>query len=233
MPTEALRGVRVLLVDDHDVMRAGLAMLLSEILGVVAAEAADSEQALALLARQDFDLILLDVRLGAASGVDLLRRLRADGVAVPVLMLSTYDGPEDVEPALDAGATGYVLKEATPDQLAEAMTTAINGRGVYLSPPVAARLLARRHAADTSVANTLSDRERQILALLTRGATNVEIADVLVISTKTVKTHLSGLFRKLEVTNRTQAAAVALREGLVTERGAAGPDGTPRRDTSH
>ncbi len=224
MINEALDGTRVLLVDDHDVMRAGLALLLTEVLGIEASEAHDAESARTMIADRTFDLVLLDVRLGATSGVDLLRSLRAEGNQVPVLMLSTYDGPEDVEPSLDAGAAGYVLKEATPEQLAEAMTTAIEDRGVYLSPPVAARLLSRRQAADHSVARTLSDRERQILALLTRGATNVEIADTLLISTKTVKTHLSGLFRKLDVTNRTQAAGVALREGIVTDRDAPAPD---------
>ena len=225
MITDALTGTRVLLVDDHDVIRAGLALLLTEVLGIEASEAHDAESARTMMADHTFDLVLLDVRLGSTSGIDLLRSLRDEGNAIPVLMLSTYDGPEDVEPSLDAGAAGYVLKEATPEQLAEAMTTAINGRGVYLSPPVAARLLSRRQAADHSVARTLSDRERQILALLTHGATNVEIADELLISTKTVKTHLSGLFRKLDVSNRTQAAAVALREGMVTDRDTPSPEG--------
>jgi len=224
MTTDALEGSRVLLVDDHGVMRAGLAMLLAEVLGIETCEASGAEAARSMLDEHDVDLILLDVRLGSSSGIDLLRALRADGIDTPVVMLSTYDGPEDVEPALDAGAAGYVLKDATPDQLADAMSTALNGTGVYLSPPVAARLLSRRQAVDRSITKDLSDREREILVQLTRGATNVEIADTLMISTKTVKTHLSGLFRKLAVSNRTQAAALAIREGLGTERGSAPPD---------
>ena len=218
MTTDALRGARVLLVDDHGVMRSGLAMLLGEVLGIQTCEASGADAARSMLDETEVDLILLDVRLGSSSGIDLLRALRTDGVGTPVVMLSTYDGPEDVEPALEAGAVGYVLKDATPDQLADAMTTAIDGTGVYLSPPVAARLLSRRQAADRSITKDLSDREREILVQLTRGATNLEIADSLLISTKTVKTHLSGLFRKLAVSNRTQAAALAIREGLATDR---------------
>lgn len=213
--TAGLKGARILLVDDHDVMRAGLAMLLGEVLGITTIEAHDGPSALAELERTEVDLVLLDVRLADASGIDLLRDLRRQHPGIPVLMLSTYDGPTDVEPALDAGAAGYVLKEATPDQLAEAMTTAISGDGVYLSPRVAARVLERRRSDESGIAASLSDRETQILELLTRGATNLEIADELSISTKTVKTHLSGLFRKLGVTNRTQAAGLALREGLI------------------
>lgn len=211
---EALRDRRVLVVDDHDVMRAGLAMLLDEVIEVSPVEAHDSASALEVMEKGEVELVLLDVRLGGESGIDLLGRMRAGWPEVPVLMLSSFDGPGDVEPALEGGAAGYVLKEATPEQLADAMLTAIEGRGLWLSPPVAARMLERSQHAASSVFAELSERERSILRLLTRGATNDEIAESLVISTKTVKTHLSALFRKLDVTNRTQAAALALREGL-------------------
>lgn len=210
-----LGDTTLLLVDDHDVMRAGLAMLLHEVVGVTTREARDEASALTRMEEGGIDLVLLDVRLGATSGIDLLARMRRRWPAVPVLMLSTYDGPEDVEPALEGGAAGYVLKEATPAQLAEAMRTALGNRGVYLSPPVAARLLQRRGADPADPTVDLSERELEMLALLTRGATNDEIADTLVVSAKTVKTHLSSMFRKLGVANRTQAASVALREGLV------------------
>jgi DNA-binding NarL/FixJ family response regulator len=210
-----LAGRTVLLVDDHDVMRAGLAMLLLEIVGMHTVEARGPVEATAAMQAGSIDLVLMDVRLGPTSGIDLLRDFRTQWPSIPVLMLSTFDGPEDVEPAIDAGAAGYVLKDATPPQLQDAMTSALTGDGLWLSPSVAARVYQRQSRTTKGPGSDLTDREREILGLLTKGATNDEIAAELVISAKTVKTHLSTLFRKLGVSNRTQAVSAALRERII------------------
>lgn len=201
----------VLLVDDHEVVRAGLRLLLERVLGYDVIEAGSAEDAVALATSARPDVVLLDARMPDKDGLWALERLQELDAELPVLMLSTYDSPEYVDGALDGGAAGYLLKHASSAQLGEAIRTALDTGGVYLDPTVAQRALARRRAPTRQ----LSDRENEVLALVAHGATNEEIAERLVLSEKTVKTHLSSIFRKLQVTNRTAAASKAVRDGLV------------------
>jgi DNA-binding NarL/FixJ family response regulator len=204
----------ILLVDDHDVVRQGLRLLIESRLGFRVVEAGAATEALAAVEQEPVDLVLLDARMPERDGIWALRRLRDAHPELPVLVLSTYDTEDYVDAALEAGASGYVLKEASTAQLGEAITTALSGKGVYLYPAVAQRVLARRRAGQPT-GDGLSERELEVLRLLSEGATNEEIAGALFLSEKTVKSHLSSIFRKLDVSNRTQAAAKAIRDRLV------------------
>jgi DNA-binding NarL/FixJ family response regulator len=213
-------GRIILLVDDHDVVRQGLRLLIETRLEYRVVEAASADEALAVVEGEPVDLVLLDARMPEHDGIWALRRLREAHPELPVLVLSTYDTEDYVESALEAGASGYVLKEATTAQLGEAIETALSNKGVYLYPAVAQRVLARSRRGGPGSEESLSERELEVLRLLSEGATNEEIAGSLFLSEKTVKSHLSSIFRKLEVTNRTQAAARAIRDRMVPLSGA-------------
>jgi DNA-binding NarL/FixJ family response regulator len=204
-----------LLVDDHSVVREGIRLLLETLLGLEVIQAGSGPEAVTLATAKHVDVVLLDARMPDHDGVWTLKELKKIKPDLPVLMLSTYDTEEYVDNALAAGAAGYLLKEANSQQLSEAIETALSGRGVYLHPAVAQRVLARRQQQSERVANPLSRRELEVLQLLAAGATNDDIAKALFLSEKTVKSHLSSIFRKLAVTNRTQAAAKAIRENMV------------------
>lgn len=208
---------RLLLVDDHAVVRLGLRFVLEQTCGYDVVECGDARQAVGLALSGQFALVILDVRLGELDGLWVLGQIRVTLPELPVLMISTYASPEYVQGAIDGGANGYLVKEATPRQLEEAVSTALAGRGLYLHP-VAAEAIRSRPA--TPVVSGLSDRELEVIKLVARGATNSEIGAALFCSEKTVKSRLTSILRKLGLTNRTQAAAWALREGLVTQDGA-------------
>lgn len=212
--SEGAAKKKVLLVDDHSVVREGLRLLLETLLGLEVEEATGGDQAVSLAATQPFDVVLLDARMPGHDGIWTLQQLKAAHPQLPVLMLSTYDTEEYVDQALASGAAGYLLKDSSSQQLGEAIETALSHRGVYLHPAVAQRVLARGRGGDTD-AHHLSERELEVLQLLASGSTNDDIATALFISEKTVKSHLSSIFRKLRVTNRTQAASKAIREKLV------------------
>lgn len=200
--------LRVLVVDDHPVVRFGLAGLLARDFEVVA-EAATGEDAVRLAATRGVDVVLMDLRLGAGiDGVEATRRLRALPDPPQVVVLTTYDSDADVVRAVEAGATGYLLKDCPPDELAAAVRQASAGRTV-LSPDIARRLL--RPATTPAV----TKREVQILDHLARGLSNREIAKALFISEATVKTHLVRIFDKLGVDTRTAAVRTAVELKLI------------------
>lgn len=210
-PTQ--RPLRVLFCDDHGMVRLGLRYVLEEAIHSEVVECGDAQQAVGLASNGTFDLVLLDVRLGEPDGIWALAEIRATQPDLPVLMISTFADPAVVQSALDLGANGFVLKEATRAQLVEAVEIARSGRGLYLHP-AAAEALRHRQTDPAGPLEQLTGRELDVLRFVAAGRTNHEIGESLFLSEKTVKARLTSILRKLGVTNRTQAAAVAMREGL-------------------
>jgi len=204
--------IRLLLVDDHPVVRAGLSGLLSsqpdfEVVG----EASNGLEALGLLEQVGADVVLMDLRMPQMDGVTAIRQVRARFPKVQVLVLTTYDTDSEIVWAVEAGATGYLLKDVPREELFRAVRLCAKGEAV-LSPPVAARLLGRMRGPGEE---TLSVRELEVLALVAKGFSNKEIARKLKISEATVKTHLLHTFEKLGVDDRTAAVTVALERGIL------------------
>ncbi|GAA2055685.1 response regulator transcription factor [Catenulispora yoronensis] len=204
--------IRVLLVDDHPVVRRGLRALLADLPEIeLVGEAADGAEALDLLERERPDIVLMDLQMGSGMhGVEATRRIAARADAPAVLILTTYSTDADILAAVEAGAAGYLLKDAPPEELATAVRAAARGETV-LAPPVAARLLGRVRAERP----TLSQREAEILELVAEGLANRQISRRLFISEATVKTHLVHIFGKLGVDSRTAAVAAAVQAGLI------------------
>lgn len=215
---DSSRPVRLLLCDDHAVVRAGLRALLASTDGIeVVGEAGSGEEALAVAARVRPDVVLMDLQLGdGMDGVTATRRLSSGGggdVDVPrprVLVLTMFDTDADITRAIEAGATGYLLKAERPEELFAAIRDAASGR-TALSSPVADRVLERMRNPRPA----LSERERDILRQLARGSGNREIARALFISEATVKTHLGRIYGKLDVETRAGAVAVAKERRLL------------------
>ncbi|MEU2071363.1 MULTISPECIES: response regulator transcription factor [Streptomyces] len=203
--------VRILLCDDHVVVRAGLLALLGSEPDIeVVGEAGSGEEAVVLAARLTPDVVLMDLQLGEGiDGVEATRRIAADGT-VHVLVLTTYDTDADITRAIEAGATGYLLKAERPEELFAAIRSAAQGR-TTLSAPVASRVMARMRSPRPS----LTDRERDILAQLSQGLGNRDIARALFISEATVKTHLGRIYDKLGVDTRAGAVSVAKEQRLL------------------
>lgn len=206
--------LKVLLVDDHDIVRRGLRLLLQDEFGYEVIDSGSGQDAVQWARDPSVELVLLDVRLPERDGLWVLKEIRSARAELPVLMLSTFADEELVESCIDGGAQGYVLKDANTSQLREAIETALSGAGLYLHPTVAHRVLTWRRNGQRYT-DLLSDRELSVLSFIADGAKNEQIASALFVSEKTVKSHLSSIFRKLDVTNRTQAAAKAIREGIV------------------
>ncbi|QEV18791.1 response regulator [Streptomyces alboniger] len=208
------RPVRLLVCDDHVVVRAGLLALLGSAPDIeVVGEAGTGEEAVALAAKLTPDVVLMDLQLGEGiDGVEATRRIASPAPDAPphVLVLTTYDTDADITRAIEAGATGYLLKAERPEELFSAIQAAAQGR-TALSPPVASRVMARMRAPRP----TLTDRERDILGQLSRGLGNREIARALFISEATVKTHLGRIYDKLGVDTRAGAVAVAKEQRLL------------------
>ncbi|GAA1218767.1 response regulator transcription factor [Kitasatospora nipponensis] len=210
--------IRVLLVDDHPVVRRGLRAMVDDLPELVAVgEAAEGGQALQLLAdlrqrgEQRPDVVLMDLQMGTGMhGVEATRRITALPDPPAVLILTTYSTDADILAAVEAGATGYLLKDAPPEEVVAAVQAAARGETV-LAPPVAARLLGRVRAGRP----TLSPREAEILQLLAAGLANRQISKRLFISEATVKTHLVHIYDKLGVDSRTAAIASGLSSGLI------------------
>jgi NarL family two-component system response regulator LiaR len=206
-------AVRVLLVDDHPVVRQGLRALLSTQDGIeVVGEADDGEAAVAAAERLSPDVVLMDVVMPGMDGVEALRRIGERRPQTRVVMLTSYADERRAMEAVDAGASGFLLKDASPRDVAAAIRAAHRGEAV-LHPSVAAKLLAERRRPPAAHAD-LTARELEVLRLIARGLQNKQIAAQLHVSEKTVKTHVSAILRKLDVADRTQAAMYAVRERL-------------------
>ncbi|WP_151483816.1 response regulator [Streptomyces albicerus] len=204
--------ISLLIVDDHPVVRDGLRGMFESVPGfVVLGEASNGVEAVARATALDPDVILMDLRMPGGGGVDAIAELTRRGARAKVLVLTTYDTDTDTLPAIEAGATGYLLKDAPRDELFTAVRAAAEGRTV-LSPAVATRLVS---AVRTPAGGPLSTREREVLALVAKGTSNREIARVLFISEATVKTHLTHLYAKLGVNDRAAAVAVGYERGIL------------------
>lgn len=208
--------IRLLLVDDHPVVRAGLRGMFESDPGfVVVGEAADGAAGAEQTAALCPDVVLMDLQMPGTDGVEGIRRIRSLPGAPPVLVLTTYDSDVQILRAIEAGAAGYLLKDAPRETLFAAVRSAASG-GSPLAPTVAARLLGRLGpGAPARGGEMLTTRELEVVRLVARGASNREIARDLRISEATVKTHLLKIFGKLGVSDRTSAVTTALERGLI------------------
>ncbi|MFD7906556.1 response regulator [Kitasatospora sp. NPDC059722] len=205
--------IRLLLVDDHPVVRDGLRGMFTAAPGFeVVGEAGDGAEALPLIAALLPDVVLMDLRMPRMDGVTTIRTMAERGLTSRVLVLTTYDTDADVLPAVRAGATGYLLKDAAREELFHAVREAARGASV-IAPTVAAKLLGQ---VREPVREALSPREVEVLELVASGATNREAAARLFISEATVKTHLIHIYTKLDVKDRASAVAAGYNLGLLT-----------------
>ncbi|MFC6023441.1 response regulator [Plantactinospora solaniradicis] len=212
-------GIGVLVVDDHTVVRRGLRAYLEVVDGVdVVAEASDGQEALDRLARLATEqrlpeVVLMDLVMPRMDGIAAIREIARRYPDVRVVVLTSFGEVERVQTALQAGAAGYLLKDAEPEEVMQAIFAAARGE-VHLDAAVTRRLTRQMVSRDVGL-SALTPRERDILALVAEGRSNQQIAEKLVISERTARTHVSHVLSKLNLTSRTQAALVAIREGLV------------------
>ena len=214
--------MKVLLVDDHTLVRKGLAQVLQGCVeNAEVTEAGSADEALEILQQTPHDVALVDIRMPGRDGIELLREIRSTWAALPVIILTSYDNGDYVKTALTEGAAGYLLKDASPEDLAQAILVALSGSGNVLSPRAVRNLFEGAAGADRPAGREsaipdagLTRREADVLHLLASGASNREISRQLYLSEKTVKAHLAAVFRKLGVSNRTQAAMAAVAMGL-------------------
>lgn len=201
-------AARVLVADDHEVVRGGVVQIVENEPGMkVVAQAADGRQAVELYTSTRPDVVLLDLRMPVMDGVEVVRRIRQADPAARIVILTTYDTDEDIERALQAGAQAYILKDATGAEIIACVRAVLAGKK-HVAPAVAAKL------ADKLTRVALTTREMDVLRLICRGRANKEIAAELFISESTVKLHSNNLFTKLGVASRTEAMRVALERGL-------------------
>ena len=211
--------IRLLIADDHPVVRDGLSGIFESDPGFeVLGQAADGAEAVDLAERLAPDVVLMDLRMPGTDGLGAIAEIARRGLAARVLVLTTYDTDADVLPAIQAGATGYLLKDAPRTELLRAVRAAARGESV-LSPSVASRVLGRVRRPSNDEPDDLSPRELEILELVARGTTNREAAKRLFISEATVKTHLLHIYAKLGVNDRAAAVAVGFDRGLLTPKG--------------
>jgi DNA-binding NarL/FixJ family response regulator len=214
--------VKVLIVDDHALVRRGIGHVVRDCFPD--AEVVEAENAASALEQMPHgvEIALVDVRMPDSDGLELLHELKARWPDVPVIMLTSFDHAHYVRRALAEGAAGYMLKDATPEDLEQAIKVAVSGGGNVLSPRVIQNLFEATGAEPSAPegsrgsrpAGALTQRETDILALLAEGKSNRDISRALYLSEKTVKAHLAAIFRKLGVTNRTQAAMAAVSMGI-------------------
>jgi len=215
--------IRVLLVDDHTLVREGFAKMLElepdiEVVG----QAANAEDAIALVKKNNPEIVLMDVRLSEDSGIDATKRIKEECPKVEVIFLSMYNEDEYIFEAIKAGASGYVLKDISKEELVRAIRVVHSGESL-IQPSLAKKVLKEfahlatepPHSQTKTPLREISDRELEVLKYVSNGRSNKQIADTLLISETTVKAHLRSIFRKLEVNDRAQAVAYAMRKGLV------------------
>ena len=210
--------ITILLVDDHALVRSGVrAYLETQPELVVVAEAGSGEEAMQLAAEHAPDVVLMDLVMHGMDGVEITRRVREVSPRTQVVVLTSFHDDTHIFPAIKAGAISYLLKDIGPAELAEAIRAAARGEAI-LHPKVAARLMQELRGNRTPAVNPyteLSEREQEVLKLIAEGMSNAEMAEKLVLSEKTVKSHVSNILNKLHLADRTQAAVFAWREGVV------------------
>ena len=210
--------IRVLVVDDHAVVRKGIRALLAEIEGIeVIGEAGDGREAVAQADALRPDVILMDLVMPGLDGIEATRQIAADEAGPPILVLTSFAGDDKVFPAIKAGALGYLLKDSEPAELVEAIQQVHRGEP-SLPPSIAQKILKelRRPPARPPTPDPLTDREMEVLRLVAKGLSNPEIAQQLVITGATVRTHVSNILSKLHLANRVQATLYALQEGITS-----------------
>ena len=210
--------MKVIICDDQAIVRDGLEMLLKlepdiEILGV----ADDGAAAVEMVEKKTPDLVLMDLKMPVMNGVEATRQIRTKYPQVKVLVLTTYDDDEWVFDAIQAGASGYLLKDTPRDEVIKAIRGTVTGKN-YVDPSVAGKVLRQASSHQTQpatlITSKLTDRETEVLRLIAKGLSNTDIADRLFLSEGTVRNHVSAILAKLGVTDRTQAAVVAIQHGL-------------------
>jgi two-component system, NarL family, response regulator len=202
--------IRILIVDDHPVVRAGLASMLGTQAELsIIGSAPGGEAAMAILLEQDVDVVLLDLRMPGMSGIETLLGIKRMGSRARVIILTSFETDEDIYRAVQAGAQGYLLKDTSLKEMVEAIQT-VHSAKRYIPREIASRL------AERMMRSNLTARELEILKMLSKGLTNKQIGSALGISGNTVKNHVNSIIEKLEVSDRTEAATTAIQRGLIT-----------------
>ncbi|GIV75885.1 MAG: DNA-binding response regulator [Litorilinea sp.] len=210
--------IRVLIADDHTVVRGGLCALLEDVPDIeVVAEAADGVEAVLKVRAMKPDVILMDLMMPRKTGIEAIEEIKRENPQARILVLTSFSDDDKVFSAIKAGALGYLLKETSPDDLVHAIRDVYHGES-SLHPAIARKLIRELNKPTTLPPSDepLTEREAEVLVLVARGLSNQDIADRLVISERTVRTHVSNILSKLHLANRTQAALYALKEGLTT-----------------
>lgn len=210
--------MKVIICDDQAIVRDGLAMLLKLEPDIqVVGTAEDGAKAIDLVMKENPDLVLMDLKMPVLNGVEATRRIKKENPEIKILVLTTYDDEEWVFDAIKAGASGYLLKDTPRDELIKAIKGTASGK-TYVDPSVAGKVLERvsNHQTQptTLITGKLTDREIDILRLIARGFSNTEISERLFLSEGTVRNHVSAILAKLNVSDRTQAAVIAIQHGL-------------------